>query len=54
MKIKSDCRIIIANIGYLFGLEDFINSRPRTTTTKCVSQESFIFKIKGSNFISLI
>jgi hypothetical protein len=36
-KLKSECRIKIANSGYIFGLEDSINERPFTTSAKCAS-----------------
>jgi hypothetical protein len=35
--MKSECRIKIANTGYIFGLEDKISDRACTTSSKCVS-----------------
>ena len=35
--MKSECRIKIANSGYVFGLEDNISERACTTSAKCIS-----------------
>jgi hypothetical protein len=53
-KLKSECRIKIANCGYIFGLEDSINERPFTTSAKCASQEAILFKIKSASFIQYL
>ena len=45
MKMKSECRLKIANSGYIFGLEDVISDRACTTSSKCVSHEAVLFKI---------
>lgn len=53
-KLKSECRIKIANSGYIFGLEDSLSERSCTTSAKCASQEAVLFKIKSANFIQYL